>query len=105
MPTLSECPACGSRLVQPLRARAQDDGGMLVDLRCPECYAWRQAACDRGELAELDRGQAEARESLLRSYERCVTESMEALGVCLGQALALDLIGPDDFAPRARAAA
>ena len=78
---------------------------MLVDLRCPECFAWRQAPCTRSDLAELDRGQAESRESLLRSYERCVTESMEALGVCLGTALALDLIGPDDFAPRARAAA
>jgi hypothetical protein len=31
---------------------------------------------------------------------------MDALAICLGAALALDLIGPDDFAPRrfARAA-
>jgi hypothetical protein len=100
MAAMSVCPDCESDLVQPLRSQPRQDGGMLVDLRCPECFAWRQAACTRGDLAELDRRQAASRESLLHAYERCVSESMEALGVCFGAALALDLIGPDDFAPR-----
>ena len=48
MARMSDCPNCGSPLVQPLRSQAQEDGGMLVDLRCPECFAWRQAACTPG---------------------------------------------------------
>jgi hypothetical protein len=73
---------------------------MLVDLRCPECFTWMQECCTRAELAELDRCQAKWRERLVEAYERSVTESMEALAVCLGAALELDLVGADDFAPR-----
>jgi hypothetical protein len=73
---------------------------MTVDLRCPECFTWIQERCTRGELAELDKRQAACREELMGAYERSVTESMEALAVCLGTALELDLVGADDFAPR-----
>jgi hypothetical protein len=73
---------------------------MLVDLRCPECFTWMQECCSRGELAELDKRQAACRELLVDAYERSVTESMEALAICLGAALELDLVGADDFAPR-----
>ena len=73
---------------------------MLVDMRCPECFIWMQECCTRGELAELDKRQATVREQLVVEYERCVTESMEALATCLGAALALDLVDADDFAPR-----
>jgi hypothetical protein len=100
MAGMSACPSCGSDLMQPLRSQAQPDGRMLVELRCPECCAWSQAPCTRRELAELDRNQAAARRLLLDAYDRCVAESMEALGQCLGAALALDLIGADDFARR-----
>jgi hypothetical protein len=71
---------------------------MMVDLRCPECFTWMQECCSRSELAELDKRQAAWRELLLDAYDRSVTESMEALAVCLGAALALDLVGADDFA-------
>jgi hypothetical protein len=73
---------------------------MLVDLRCPECFTWMQECCTRGELVELDKQQAEWREAIVAEYERSVTESMEALAVCLGAALERDLVGADDFAPR-----
>jgi hypothetical protein len=97
---MSLCPSCGSTLLQPLRSRPGNGGGMLVDLRCPECFTWMQECCSRGELAELDKRQAAWRELLVEAYERSVTESMEALAVCLGAALELDLVGADDFAPR-----
>lgn len=73
---------------------------MIVDLRCPECFMWMQEGCTRGELAELDERQAAWRELLVDAYERSVAEAMEALAVCLAAALALDLVGADDFAPR-----
>jgi hypothetical protein len=97
---MSLCPSCGSALLQPLRSRPGRDGEMVVDLRCPECFMWMQECCSRGELAELDKRQAAWREVLVSSYEKSVAESMEALAVCLGAALALDLVGADDFAPR-----
>jgi hypothetical protein len=97
---MSLCPSCGSALLQPLRSRPGADGAMVVDLRCPECFMWMQENCSRGELAELDKRHAAWRELLVDAYERCVTESMEALAVCLGAALELDLVGADDFAPR-----
>jgi hypothetical protein len=73
---------------------------MLVDLRCPECFMWMQECCSRAELAELDKRQASWRELLVDAYERSVTESMEALAVCLAAALERDLVCADDFAPR-----
>ena len=100
MATLSLCPSCGSALLQPLRSRPGAGGEMIVDLRCPECFMWMQECCSRDELAELDKRQAAWRQLLVDAYERSVTESMEALAVCLGVALALDLVGADDFAPR-----
>jgi hypothetical protein len=54
-------------------------------------------------MAELDRCQTEWREEIVAAYERSVSESMEALAAILGPALALDLVGADDFAPRPRA--
>jgi hypothetical protein len=97
---MSLCPGCGSALLQPLRSRPGTAGEMVVDLRCPECFMWMQECCSRGELAELDKRQAAWREVLVTAYEKSVMESMEALAVCFGTALALDLVGADDFAPR-----
>jgi hypothetical protein len=100
MAVFVRCPSCGSALLQPLRSRPASGGDMLVDLRCPECFMWMQECCSRAELAELDKRQAAWRELLVDAYERSVTESMEALAVCLRAALALDLVDADDFAPR-----
>ena len=102
---MSLCPSCGSALLQPLRSRPGSDGDMMVDLRCPECFTWMQESCTPAELADLDKRQAAWRELLVDAYERSVTESMEALAVCLAAALALDLVGADDFAPPQRRAA
>ncbi len=101
MPDIGVCPACESELIQPLRSEAREDAGIVVDLRCPECFAWVRTPFSRDELAALDRRQAASREALVSAYERLVAESMEAMGTCLGTALALDLIGPDDFARKA----
>ena len=54
----------------------------------------------RGELAALDRRHSAEREALRSAYERCVSDSMEALADCLAVALERDLVGPDAFAPR-----
>jgi hypothetical protein len=97
---LSLCPSCGSHLLQPLRWEPHGDEEVMVDLRCPECLTWMQGCFSREDMKELDRLQTAGREEIQSAYERQVTESMEALIACLHSALALDLVGPDDFAPR-----
>ena len=72
----------------------------MVDFRCPECFALMQRVCTREDAAELDRRQVTWRQEMAAAYERSVVESMEALASCLVTALALDLVGADDFAPR-----
>ncbi len=72
----------------------------MVDLRCPECLTWMQACFSKDDMKELDRLQTAGREEIQCAYESQVAEAMEALIDCLQAALALDLVGPDDFAPR-----
>ena len=105
MARLTTCPSCGSEYLQPLRCEAQDDRQVLVDLRCSDCMTVLQVPFSRADMEELDRCQSEWRDEIVAAYERSVSESMEALAAILGPALALDLVGADDFAPpRGRAA-
>ena len=94
------CPQCGSSFLQPLRCEARAQDSVSVDLRCGECGNWVTEACTRAEVRELDQRQAEWRQLIVTAYEHSVAETMDALAKCLGVALALDLIGADDFAPR-----
>jgi hypothetical protein len=100
MAVLSLCPSCGSHLLQPLRWEPQGEDEVIVYLRCPECLAWMQASFSKADMKELDRLQTVGREEIQSAYEDQVAEAMEALIACLQTALALDLVGPDDFAPR-----
>src|SRR3954466_14246353 len=100
---MTMCPRCGSSFLQPLRCEAKGSDVVLVELRCSECMTWVKAPHSRADMRELDRLQAEHRAEIVRQYEQLVTESMEALAACLGQALALDLVSADDFAPRNKA--
>ena len=74
----------------------------MVDLRCPECLTWMQGCFTQDDMKELDRLQTAGREEIQSAYESQVAEAMEALAVCLQAALALDLVGPDDFTPPRR---
>jgi hypothetical protein len=97
----SSCPYCGSKFLQPLRCEANGEENVLVELRCADCATWLTEALSRAEVRELDRAQAEWRQELVDAYERSVSESMDELATLFGVALALDLIGADDFARRA----
>jgi predicted amidophosphoribosyltransferase len=99
----TDCPSCGSSFLQPLRCEAKGDEAVLVELRCAECGDWLSEPFTRAEVRELDQHQAALRQELLEAYERSVAESMIALASLFGAALALDLIGADDFAPRSAA--
>jgi len=83
-----------------MRCEAQEADEVIVDLRCSDCMTVLQVAYSRADMAELDRCQSEWRDEIVAAYERSVAESMEALAAILGPALALDLVGADDFSPR-----
>jgi hypothetical protein len=99
---LTTCPSCGSPFLQPLRCEVEETDEVTVDLRCSDCNTWMQVPITREDMAELDRCQTEYREEIVAAYERSVAESMEALAAILVPALALDLVGADDFAPARR---
>ena len=99
---LSTCPSCASPYLQPMRCEVQETDEVIVDLRCSDCMTRLLVPCSREDMEELDRCQVRWREEIVAAYERSVSESMEALAAILGPALALDLVGADDFAPRAR---
>src|ERR687890_283728 len=102
MPSLPTCPGCGSGLLQPLRWQQRTPEELMVELRCPECFVVMQACHSAQEMEELDRRQSASREEIVAAYERAVTENMEATATSLREALARDLVGADDFAPRGR---
>ena len=85
-----------------MRCEVQANDEVLVDLRCSDCMTVLQVPYTREDMAELDRCQSAWREEIVAAYERAVSESMEALAAILVPALALDLVGADDFAPALR---
>ena len=71
----------------------------MLHLRCPECEQ-RTAACYAHEaVAEYDRQLMRDRAMVAYHYQALVRHNMEELVATFSRALALDLIGPDDFAP------
>ena len=99
---LTACPSCDSIYLQPMRCEVQEDDSVQVDLRCTDCMTVLQLPFTREEMEELDRCEAAFRDEIVAAYERSVSESMEALAAILVPALALDLVGADDFAPLQR---
>ncbi|MBI4898480.1 MAG: hypothetical protein HY827_08975 [Actinobacteria bacterium] len=93
------CPRCYSDLVQPVEARAQNNGSVRLRLRCPECehvsideYSWDDAR-------SLGRTFSAGRSLLRAAHDELAKENFLDELDCFVLALAADLIGPDDFAP------
>ena len=97
---LCECPHCASRYVHPTEWQAQPDGAIALRLRCPECLASMEGTFPAVQVRELDRELASGRALVRDAYERIVRRHMYQELQALRNALARDLIGPDDFARR-----
>ena len=95
---MEPCPNCASELTEALRS----DAGGGIRLRCPECES-----CFKGSVGAgaIEAGRLEARQAMLAAYEASVDECMTALADRMAEALARDLIGPEDFRPPVRRAA
>ncbi|MBI5311071.1 MAG: hypothetical protein HZB14_08645 [Actinobacteria bacterium] len=93
------CPQCYSDLVQPMDACAQQDGSVLLTLRCPECHHRTTAAYSWEAARKFGRTFAAAKAQLRATHADLAKENFRDELDCFVLALASDLIGPDDFAP------
>lgn len=96
------CSSCASDLLQLEAWRERGAGGLTLRLRCPECNARTIRDVDAGEAAQVDDALSQARLEMVAFYEAVVRTNVALEADLLAKALALDLIGPDDFAPHRR---
>jgi hypothetical protein len=98
--TASTCANCGSSLLQLEAWKEGGDGGMTLRLRCPECFVRIVGDFDAQQVARLDQAVTEARLEMMALYRAAVSENLGHEAVLMSRALALDLIGADDFGAR-----
>ena len=94
------CNACASELLQLEAWRERGCGGLTLRLRCPECDVRTVRELNAGDAALVDDALSEARLEMVALYEAVVRNNICLEADLLARALALDLIGPDYFAPR-----
>lgn len=97
---LCECPHCASRYVHPTQWQVQPDGGIALQLRCPECLARMEGTYAADRVRELDRELSAGRALVREAYEHVVRRHMYQELQALRNALARDLISADDFQRR-----
>jgi hypothetical protein len=73
---------------------------MTLRLRCPECFVRIVGDFDAQQVARLDRAVTEARLEMMALYQATVCENIGHEAALMSRALALDLIGADDFGSR-----
>ena len=91
------CGFCGSHLVHTTRGRQTGWAAWEVELRCPDCYGQQVAHFSEVELERLDREHDRAALEIGAELSRLEALHLEEWVARFGQALDLDLIGPDDF--------
>jgi len=98
--TASTCANCGSVLLQLEAWKEGGHGAMTLRLRCPECFVRIVGDFDAVQVARLDRALTEARLEMMAIYQATVSENIGDEAALMSRALALDLIGADDFGAR-----
>jgi hypothetical protein len=98
--TASTCANCGSALLQLEAWKEGGHGATTLRLRCPECFVRIVGDFDADQVARLDRALTEARLEMVALYQATVCENLGHEAALMSRALALDLIGADDFSSR-----
>ena len=96
--TPSTCANCGSGLLQLEAWKEGNDGEMTLRLRCPDCFVRIVGVFNADQVARLDEALTEARLEMMALYQATVCENIGQEAALMSRALALDLIGADDFA-------
>ena len=96
----STCANCGSDLLQLEAWKEGGGGATTLRLRCPECFVRIVGDFDAEQVARLDRALTEARLEMMALYQATLSENLGREAALMSRALALDLIGADDFGAR-----
>jgi hypothetical protein len=98
--TLSDCSDCGADFVHPVEWSPNDGGTWWMLLRCGACGASREETVPDAEAELYDRELDLAEHRIRRAADRLSKELLERQADAFAAALALDLIGAEDFARR-----
>jgi hypothetical protein len=102
---LEVCLECGQEFVSMARCSRAGNGTWWLLLRCGACGTWHETFARDEAVAALQRAITRGVDTVAE-HARCLDlERMRSQVVAFGQALELDLIGPDDFQSASDAAA
>jgi transcription elongation factor Elf1 len=96
--TLADCTACGADFVHPVDWSPQDQKNWWMLLRCGACGISREAIVPDAEAERYERELDAAEHHMRRAAERLSQQRLEEQADSFATALALDLIGAEDFA-------
>lgn len=96
--TLADCSACGADFVHPVEWSPNDGDTWWMLLRCGGCGVSREETVPDAEAERYDRELDLAERRMRRAAERLDKERLEDQANSFATALALDLIGAEDFA-------
>ena len=91
------CPACSSKLVQPVQWFEQGDAQWHVDLRCPECEWLGRGAFSQDEVDLFDEELDHGAQQMIEDLRKLTRANMEEEADRLAAALATDSVLPEDF--------
>lgn len=91
------CIGCGSHLVQPIEWEESGPEHWRVLLWCPNCHLHREGVFCQAAVEELDSELEAGAEQIYRDYRRLVRANMAEEADRFAEALARDLILPEDF--------
>lgn len=94
---LHVCASCGGGHVHPIDWTEESHERWRIALRCPDCEQAFEDVVGRRAVERLDDELDRAAAALLRDYTELVRTNMSEEADLLARALALDLIGPEDF--------
>jgi hypothetical protein len=95
--SLHVCARCGSGRVHPTDWTEESHERWRIALRCPDCEQAFEGVFGRRAVERLDDELDRASAAMLRDYTSLVRTNMSEEAHLLARALALDLIGPEDF--------
>jgi hypothetical protein len=95
--SLADCTACGADYVHPVEWSPHDEEHWWMLLRCGACGDRREEIVPDGEAEVYDRELDWAERVMRGEAERLSRERLVAQADSFATALALDLIGAEDF--------
>jgi hypothetical protein len=94
---LHVCPRCGSELVQPIQWGEVSDRHVELTLHCPNCNWTRHGNYDEEQVTEFEDRLDDGVAAVLGDLRRLTNANMADEIDRFADALALDLILPEDF--------